>query len=143
MTVKNALYILIQLTWGLPQNIIGAVIWLAVNLKEPKRKRFVFHGSPVTVWKLHSSLGIGLFIFVSEYGMREEVLVHEYGHTVQSLILGPFFLPVIGLPSLLWAGMPVFARMRMKKGIKYCSFYPEKWANHEGKRKTGHNGIKY
>lgn len=92
-----------------------------------------------------------MFIFISESAMtderREFTLMHEYGHTVQSCILGPLFLPVIGLPSLLWAGLPVFRRFRERRGVSYYRFYPERWANFLGKRavtaqrkKEGANG---
>ena len=83
-------------------------------------------------------MGLGMFIFISESAMadehREFTLMHEYGHTVQSIILGPLFLPVIGLPSLLWAGLPVFLRYRERRGVSYYSFYPERWANFLGER---------
>jgi hypothetical protein len=32
-----------------------------------------------------------------------EFLAHEYGHTLQSKILGPLYLPVIGIPSFISA----------------------------------------
>ena len=59
-------------------------------------------------------MGIGMFIFISEKcpkGLEsnlsmqetfERTKVHEYGHTIQSIILGPLFLLVIGIPSCIW-----------------------------------------
>ena len=32
---------------------------------------------------------------------KEDGMKHEYGHTIQSRILGPFYLIIIGLPSLI------------------------------------------
>ena len=83
-------------------------------------------------------MGLGMFIFISESAMtdehREFTLMHEYGHTVQSIILGPLFLPVIGLPSLLWAGLPVFRKFREKRSLSYYWLYTERWANFLGER---------
>ena len=52
---------------------------------------------------------------------------HEYGHTIQSNFLGPLFLIIIGLPSIIWAGC--FDRYRRKHNISYYQFYTEKWAD--------------
>jgi hypothetical protein len=80
------------------------------------------------------SLGRFLFLHESYRPGDRALLAHEYGHTIQSLILGPLYLFVIGLPSLLWAGLPVFQRRRHDRHVSYYSFYPEKWANALGAR---------
>jgi hypothetical protein len=56
---------------------------------------------------------------------------------VQSLILGPLFLPVMGIPSFLWCNLPVCRRMRKEKGLSYYRFYPESTANRLGAWATG------
>lgn len=98
----------------------------------------MYNGAAATVWRSkRGSLGIGMFIFISETERGDNfafTLRHEYGHTLQSVILGPLFLPVIGLPSLLWAGLPVFRRYRERRGVSYYRFYPERWANFLGER---------
>lgn len=65
------------------------------------------------------------------------VLVHEYGHTIQSMILGPLYLFVIGIPSCIWAFTPYFQKLRSKGKYSYYDFYPEKWANYLGSKVTG------
>ena len=85
------------------------------------------------------STGLGMFIFMSDELPADDhrrIRVHEYGHTVQSMILGPLFLLVIGLPSMLWAVLPVFKRYRRENRVSYYSFFPERWANHLGERVT-------
>lgn len=47
------------------------------------------------------SLGLFIFMFGGRYIGDEETLKHEYGHSIQSKILGPLYLIVIGLPSLM------------------------------------------
>ncbi len=59
--------------------------------------------------------------------------MHEYGHTVQSLILGPLYLFVIGIPSFLWA-LPPATRWRARHKIPYSALYTERWADRNGAR---------
>lgn len=73
--------------------------------------------------KMHGSISLGKYIFLSPYGANNPGTVsHEFAHTYQSLILGPLYLLVIGIPSLLWAWV-------CNDPCKYYSFYPEAWAN--------------
>ena len=106
------LYTLLQWTWGFPQTLAGFVYFL-LNIKQ---KHYFFHGSLVTLWKSKSSLSLGAFVFVSddpffyyqdyknqydEKTFSNMLLVHEYGHTIQSLFFGPLYLLLVGLPSIL------------------------------------------
>ena len=141
MRTRLFLYYFLQLTWGMIQNILGFIIWIYVLLTGPKEKRHVFHGALVTRWYLKSSMSMGLFLFMGTDDPR--VLVHEYGHTIQSCILGPLYLPVIGIPSFCWANTPHFERNRRMGRYRYSDFYPEKWANYLGWRFTGREGIRH
>jgi len=136
------LYRLVQLTWGLPQTLVGAFVFLW-KFRYP---HYTFHGAIVTRWNRGDSVSLGMFLFVAADPPRDpehpkrptwrRTLVHEYGHSVQSLVLGPLYLFVIGLPSFLWAGLPYFSRRRRRKSISYFDFYPERWANAWGERVT-------
>ena len=141
MRTRLFLYYFLQLTWGMIQNILGFIIWIYVLLTGPKEKRHVFHGALVTRWYLKSSMSMGLFLFMGTDDPR--VLVHEYGHTIQSCILGPLYLPVVGIPSFCWANTPHFERNRRMGRYRYSDFYPEKWANYLGWRFTGREGIRH
>ncbi len=128
MTFRKAAFVLVQCTWGILQSLAGFFVFLT----QTGGSRFVYHGALVTNWKYGSSVSLGLFVFVSERGgkkQREILTAHEYGHCVQSLILGPFYLLAVGLPSVVWAGVPVFRRLRRKRGVSYYSFYTERWAD--------------
>ena len=127
---------MLQCTWGFFQTLAGAVVFLVLI----KRKHFIYRAGIATLWQRGESLSLGLFFFVSEQASddrRKELCAHEYGHSVQSVILGPLFLPVIGLPSSLWCMLPYFVRMRERKGISYHSLYTERWANFIGEKLTG------
>ena len=129
--MKKTLYWALQLTWGLPLNLIGAVSALLFA----RRRAYFFHGARVAFWQKKASMAIGGFIFL-EKGMHPQeearVLYHEYGHTLQSILLGPFYLPVIALPSLIWAGSRRCHMYRLKRGKSYYEFYPERWADRLG-----------
>lgn len=131
----TALYRLAQWVWGLPQTLAGLCVFLFT-----KGEHTCYHGAVVKRWKNRGSASLGMFIFLSDSlsEQREKrVLVHEYGHTIQSLILGPLYLIAVGLPSALWAGLPLMKRLRGEREIPYYGVYPENWANALGERATG------
>ena len=136
MKTYLAVYLLLQWTWGILQNLAGLFVFL-LNFRREHR---IFHGAVITSWNNPGySTGLGMFIFMSENIPEEDykrTLVHEYGHTVQSAILGVLFLPVVGIPSMLWAVTPAFKRYRREKRVSYYRFYPERWANFLGERVT-------
>ena len=147
--MKQILYRFWQCTWGIFQTILGFILFL----KYFKNKHFSYHGAIITEWNNNTSLSLGLFVFVTvhpfftekykyEYTQEElarKLLVHEYGHTIQSLILGPFYLIVIGIPSTLWGFL--FAKKRYEKQIPYCAFFTESWANKCGEYVTNEESI--
>ena len=67
--------------------------------------------------------------------LSKRLLVHEYGHTIQSLIFGPLYLIVMGIPSTLWGFLPYFQNKR-NNGVSYFSFFTEKLANYLGEKVT-------
>ena len=72
---------------------------------------------------MHGGISLGDFVYLRP-PVYERMARHEYGHCLQSRLLGPLYLPLIGLPSLLWAiwwhpGRP----------IGYYTFYTERWAD--------------
>ena len=142
--MKAVLYAVWQCTFGILQTFLG----LCVFLKNIKCKHFFYHGAIFTEWKSDASMSLGLFVFVSEGlsdrsdNYREEVIVHEYGHTIQSLILGPLYLIVIGIPSSVWANFPKLIEYRKKNNISYFSLFCEKWANFLGEKVTGESSPK-
>lgn len=126
-----------QVAWGLPQNVLGLMLCLA--LRGP-RQRHRFRAAFVTEWSINAGFTTGMFIFVPR-GCPRQLLLHEYGHTLQSLILGPLYLPVIALPSLAWAGIPRFRRFRARYNYSYYRLYCERWANVLARRVTGEDPV--
>lgn len=147
--MKSILYKICQCTWGFLQSLLGFFTFL----KHRKNQHFWYHGALITVWDSKTSVSLGLFVFVTAepfftqkyegvYSAEElsnRLLVHEYGHTIQSLILGPLYLIVIGIPSSLWAFLG--GRKRRDQQIPYGAFFTEKWANRLGEWVTGKQSI--
>lgn len=115
---------IIQWTWCLPQNLLGLFVFLITKSRGAKNEKY--KDAFVTHWKHSSGLSLGQFIFVPET-TSHKTIQHEYGHTIQSNFLGPLFLIIIGLPSIIWAGC--FDHYRRKHNISYYQFYTEKWAD--------------
>lgn len=149
--MKSVLYFIWQWSWGILQSALGLIVFLF----HIHAKHYFYHGAVVTEWKSVSSVSLGLFVFVTsepfffdqlknEYSaeeLSERLLVHEYGHTIQSLILGPLYLIVIGIPSTLWGFLPSLNNKRKTDGISYFSFFTEKWANVLGEKVTGRKSM--
>ena len=149
--MDKLLYRFIQLTWGVLQTLLGLIVFLAHRKKRP----FEFHGAVVTEWDKPSSVSLGMFVFVtkdpffyekledsfSKEELSQRLLVHEYGHTIQSLILGPLYLIIMGIPSTIWGFLPSLNKMRCEKHISYFAFFTEKWANTLGERVTKHKSM--
>ena len=122
-----------QAVWGLPQSLVGLALFLALR---GARRRYAYRSAFVTEWELNSGLCLGMFIFAPRRCPRS-LLAHEYGHSLQSMILGPLYLLVIVVPSLVWAGTPRLKRYRSVHGYSYYRFYCERWANLLSMRVTG------
>lgn len=130
--MKRLLYVIIQCSWGIIQTLLGLFVFLFYF----KNKHYRYKGSIATEWQRYDGLSLGLFIFIPaniSINKKEYIYRHEYGHTIQSLILGPFYLLVIGLPSLLWNKLPRYNKIRNNTNRSYYDFYTEKSANYFGK----------
>ncbi|MBQ6332043.1 MAG: hypothetical protein IJI34_04650 [Clostridia bacterium] len=140
--LRAVLFCFLQWTWGLPQNLVGLLL-----LPFLRGERYRYHGALVTVYrklrftKNRSGFSLGTFIFIpetwTEYD-KKHVVVHEYGHTVQSMILGPFYLLFVGLPSVIWSHRycrrtPIYR----SRGVAYTDRYPEHGADRLGEYATG------
>lgn len=136
LALKRILFTVLQLTWGALQTLAGLILFLVLI----KRRHFIYRCCAATEWSRAQSLSLGLFIFISDRAhgdVRDELCAHEYGHCIQSLILGVLYFPVIALPSGLWCMHPRFEKKRRERNITYYSFFTERWANRIAERVTG------
>lgn len=143
--MRKIFYIFIQITWGILQTTLGFFLFL-IHIKD---RHYFYHGAIVTEVNAPSSVSLGLFVFVTknpildkrtenkipDEEMGKRLLVHEYGHTIQSLIFGPLYLIVMGIPSTLWGFLPFYQKKR-DRGVSYFSFFTERFANYLGEKVT-------
>ena len=102
----------------------------------------MYRGSVDTQWNYHGGLSLGLFIFTPPDGQENAPLirVHEYGHCIQSLVLGPLML-FIGIVSVLWGDLTYYSRLRKEKHLPYTACFAEAWASRWGEKVTGEKAI--
>lgn len=122
----TVLKVICQCTWGIIQTLAGALFLLYTAIMGELEKVVFIDGVIYCKYKSNfGSISLGLFVFVTDY--EAELMAHETGHTVQSILVGPLYLLVIGLPSIIWAS---FLYDLYKKEMTYYEFYTEKWANY-------------
>lgn len=132
--MKKILHIVVYVLlviWQLPQIAVGIVILAYLRMHEkftyewPCRKWSVEFYHP----KMRGAISLGVIeIFSKRYIVNHEsTRRHEFGHTRQSRMLGPLYLIIIGIPSLLWA-----IWWNPDRGCSYYIFYTEKWADRLG-----------
>lgn len=130
------LFYFVQFTWGLPVNLISGIIYLILKNKFRTER---FENAFITYipgnW---GGLSLGLFIFIADGREKEwtdNTRIHEYGHTIQCLLLGPLYWIVVALPSAVWCNF--FAGYRKRNNVSYYKLYCESWANAWGQKWSG------
>ncbi len=136
--MKKFLFILLQCTWGIIPTLLGAIVFWKLR-KHPHR---MYRGCIDTRWNARSGLSLGLFIFTPDDDIRdaEKIRVHEYGHCIQAIVLGPAFV-LLGIISLAWGRMACFAKLRREKHLPYTACFVESWASRWGEWATGEEAI--
>lgn len=117
---------IILFIWELLQNLVG---FLYLKLSKYKFTVMYFLNGNAQIKYYYAEefpggLTLGEFIFTN--GPKH--VKHENGHVIQSRILGPLYLPVIGLNSILHAA---FHHCK-----NYVHFWTEKWAEKLGRRQS-------
>ena len=124
--IKDCIKDSIKWLWQFPQNMLALCI--EGILCEAAYREGKAGGNTIIVnIALSSAMSLGDYLFVNPMSSQKSIQ-HECGHSKQSDILGPLYLIVIGIPSLLHNIMHYLCS---KIGIKwnYYSFYTESWAN--------------
>ena len=134
--------------WQLPQNIIGFIITRFACGKIVFNINNTFCNVYFMKYLFNSGISLGNYIIFdkkyrkySESDNFNKCLIfknsvrHEYGHQIQSKISGPFYLIVVGIPSLF---RNIYHRIFHKKWSLskrinwYYGSYPEKQADQLG-----------
>lgn len=111
--------------WQFPQNLLA--ICIEGILCEAAYREGIVGGNTMIYNYVLPTMSLGSYIFVNT--MSTDIAVkHSHGHSKQSRILGPLYLIVIGIPSLLhFIVYSICGRMGLS--WNYYKFYTELWAN--------------
>ena len=136
--LRRTLFIVLQCTWGIIPTLVG--LFFFIKLKDHPHK--TYRGCIDTRWQTRSGLSLGLFIFTpnDEIEDAEKIRVHEYGHCLQSIVLGPLFV-IVGITSLVWGRSSYFAKLRKEKNLPYTACFVESWASKWGELATNEEAI--
>ena len=120
---------LILFIWQLPQHIValiyfGYLVMMCKDLGVDSR----YKQAIVIPCIMRGAVTLGNYVFVGLNSEYRKTVKHELGHTIQSKILGPLYLIVIGIPSITYCGLRrLFPSLRKKN---YYNFYTESTANY-------------
>lgn len=94
---KTVLFYILSFTWGLPMTLIGSITMLIMLIT--KHEMGNFNGRFYTkVGKNWGGLELGCF-FLTDTSPTLHIKQHESGHGIQNIVLGPFMLFVVCIPS--------------------------------------------
>ena len=120
--------------WQLPQNLLGLLL---IALYKPQRKHILENGVEIHYsHKMNGGISLGKYCLVNtchyrilvDNTLKRKTVRHEaIGHTKQSRMLGWLYLIIIGLPSIVCAGL--YRSVMKKNEDDYFKFYTERWAD--------------
>lgn len=126
---RPALYYILNLTWGLPMTILGYILTLILWPFTCERKHYNYiFGNHLVFGRVNNSswgFSVGTCFFTSLGGYQySELKKHEFGHTCQNAILGPFQLFLVLIPSVVRYWRRAHCA---KKGIALKTGYYDIW----------------
>lgn len=124
---------LILFIWQLPQHLlaiiyIGYLVMMCKDCGVDSR----YKQATVIPCVMQGAITLGNYVFVGLNSEYRETVKHELGHTIQSKILGPLYLIIIGIPSITYCSLRRFFPSLRRKN--YYNFYTERWANSLGEK---------
>lgn len=138
MIIKKILKIILWI-WQLPQHLIALLIFAQNKIRKGVCKKL--QSENITWYKIKyiydSGICLGNYIILdSDKYVSLNDVKHEFGHSIQSKIFGPFYLIVVGIPSIVRNIFNRFFHKKwtyLEKNKWYYSGYPENWADKLGK----------
>lgn len=131
MNIKTILYWIWSWTWGLPATLFGAIVSIICLCQGKKPKHYkgaIYFEAFGEDW---GGFEAGCFFFVDE-NTNLSIVKHEWGHSIQNLILGPLMPFVVDIPSAIryWFREYVYKydESTYKLLPPYDAFWVEAWA---------------
>lgn len=110
--------------WEFIQNIIGK----SEVKKHGLKPSHTFKDCEVYYISYFDSHVVGKYVFINPSSDEKIIFRHEYGHRIQSKILGPLYYLVIFIPSYLYY-LYWSKRHDDNDWDGYYKFYTERWAD--------------
>lgn len=132
----RVLYYILNFTWGLIGNLVGGIVFLCLlPVRMPMLKKFflgavksnlaLFGHKIKKGTSINWGFSLGIFLFISMGADYDtQLLQHEFGHSCQNAILGPFQIFVVLIPSVIryWHRVG-----QLRKGAIPTSAYDDIW----------------
>ena len=121
MPKSRFVYYLLSFTWGLPMNIVGAIVALVLTIAGRRAEKYGWN----YMFRLPINFGLELGIFfLAPKNASDHTKKHELGHSIQNVYLGPFTVGVVSAPSAVrfW-----FREIKRKLGKKNTTTYDSIW----------------
>ena len=121
----------------MPQNVAGIIVQKHYERKADKTgANWLYFSRQGVLYLRTASLANGKAVTLGEYVVLSQfagskTVDHEFGHVRQSRMLGPLYLPLIGLQSLCHAAVH-YDLCGKKKYKPYNHFWTERWADRLG-----------
>lgn len=124
--LKMSIISILLLIWELPQIILARLLTKNDDI-------FIHNVDGVKIYKTKRIDGLSLsdriFLNVDCYE-GTWLIKHEFGHVIQSRILGWLYIPIIVIPSYIWYQCSKLNNLPdWLATYKYYQFYTEWWAN--------------
>lgn len=136
--MNKAWFYILNLTWGLPLTLCGALVAFAMLITGHKPHR---HGGCIyfAVGNNWGGVELGLF-FLTDQRQTMRIRNHEFGHALQNCIWGPLMIFVVSIPSVCWYWYRELKYHR--RGITPPNDYDDMWFEGQATR-WGTSMIKY
>lgn len=117
---------LIDWVWQLPQNLIGLGYKLIIYRDISDEFNNDDGHFNIVLKNTNGAVTLGKYVFIyKRYNDLVGITRHETGHVKQSRMLGPLYLFIIGIPSIIWAAVHSY----IAPNKSYRWFYTEAWAD--------------
>lgn len=143
------LFYTLSFTWGIVYTIVGLFVLLYfVLFKYDKISILIIAGRICirTDGKYWGGISLGI-VYIVDARNSYRLHVHELGHTVQHIMFGPLFIPLVAIPSVIRANLRKkyrkFLYDKNGKYIEYDSVWFEGQATRLGEKYFSETVIKF
>ena len=124
--------------WQAPQNIAGLVFYEICKRRSQVHSAVRLDGKIIVWVYMNIGVSLGNYVFINRSNtMLDNTTKHELGHCKQSILLGPLYLLIVGIPSAffnnLWDRAFHKSWSSLERHKWYYARFPEAWADRLGK----------